>query len=323
MLTSELQKPRRSARPRTLHSSSTPLALAHRARKLMQQEIAFIPSDEFAGFAARETAHDSAERIAALFENARRLTKSSQSLPMPRGFFSLGGSELLEPAEETQLFREMNFLKYRANILRCGIDPRCPNEAELDLIERLLKLSRMARDRIIQANLRLVLSLAKQYSEGIHYFDDLVSDGCHTLLRAVEKFDYSRGFRLSTYATHAIRRNLYQMLIRRKKERLIFEASPLEYVADLPDEHESAGTDEARWQKLRGDLSSLMHCLDPREKSIINARFGLGRESQPRTLQSLAADLGVCKERVRQLEQRALEKLRYMADELSIDDPST
>ena len=85
------------------------------------------------------------------------------------------------------LFWAMNFLKYRANMLRLALDPSRPDEILIQDIRHCLKRSAQVRDRIVQANLRLVVSLARKFADQYSSFDELVSDGNVTLMNAVEK----------------------------------------------------------------------------------------------------------------------------------------
>jgi RNA polymerase primary sigma factor len=133
------------------------------------------------------------------------------------------------------------------------------------------------------------------------------------LLRAIDKFDYDRGFRFSTYATQVVRRNSYRMVMTKQKERQKQAASLEETGLDVESPDRSSSIDDVRWEQLRSRLSNLLSLLDRREQLIIRARFSLGGHRKVQTLQRLADILGVSKERVRQLEKRALDKLRDLA----------
>lgn len=142
-------------------------------------------------------------------------------------------------------------------------------------------------------------------------FDELLSDGLLALLKAVDKFDFSRGFRFSTYAYRAIARNASQNLARQaSQQRQQVQLSAAEPVEDARREKT---IDERSWERLRSNLAEMMAHLDPREQFVVRSRFALGSQLQARTLQSLAEELGVSKERVRQLEQRAILKLNRLA----------
>ena len=122
---------------------------------------------------------------------------------------------LLTPAEEHYLFCRMNFARYNAERLRQKL-PRCRNPACVRIeIQTLLAESLGIRNRIISANLRLAISLAKDFTDSAQPVDEATSEAVVPLIRAVELFDFSRGYRFSTYATHAIR----NALLRSRKKR--------------------------------------------------------------------------------------------------------
>jgi RNA polymerase primary sigma factor len=142
-------------------------------------------------------------------------------------------------------------------------------------------------------------------------------DGGNSLgwdLRAVDKFDAGLGFRFSTYATQVVRRNTYRRVMEKQAERQRIAGSIHENGIDISDDQKESSMSEARWHELRSKLSLMLDHLDRREKLIIRARFSLGGHRRIQTLQRLADKLGVSKERIRQLEKRALDKLRSMVE---------
>ena len=138
---------------------------------------------------------------------------------MPIHLSRLCEAKLLTPDQERMLFQRMNFLLQQAAGHRDQIDPRRPSRARLELVERLVALAEWHRDRLVEANLRLVFSIVKKFVNPNNSFDDLLSDGIVGLIRAVEKFDYDRGFRFSTYATQVVRRNSYRSVVNKQQER--------------------------------------------------------------------------------------------------------
>jgi DNA-directed RNA polymerase sigma subunit (sigma70/sigma32) len=126
---------------------------------------------------------------------------------MPAYLASLYEVPLLTREQEAHLFLKMNYLKYKAGRLRDTLDMNRPKSRLVGQIEKLYDESVATKNQIVRANLRLVVSIAKRYGGPAADFFELVSDGNLSLLRAVEKFDVSRGNRFSTYATWAIMKN--------------------------------------------------------------------------------------------------------------------
>ena len=225
---------------------------------------------------------------------------------------------LLKPHQEAALFRRMNFLLHQASIQRSLLNSRRPSKARLQLIERLVLLAEWHRDRLVEANVRLVISIVKKFVNTNNSFDELLSEGIVGLMRAVEKFDYDRGFRFSTYATQVVRRNSYRAVVTNQQDRQKVTSGLQDMEIDISDEGRVSAIGEKRWHELRARLSEMLNDLDRREKLIMRARFSLGSHRRVHTLQSLADRLGISKERVRQLERRAMEKLRAMAGDASL-----
>ena len=245
------------------------------------------------------------------------IRRAGADLPIHLG--RLCEAPLLKPDQERMLFQRMNFLRQlAANHLQL-LNPQRPSRVRLEMIEQLLFLADWHRDRIVEANLRLVFSIVKKFVNVTNDFDELLSDGIMAIIRAVEKFDFDRGFRFSTYATLVIRRNSYRMVMTRQDERQKTLGGLQDMEIDFADEGRSSAISEKRWHVLRNRLGTMLNDLDRREKFIIRARFSLGAHRKVHTLQSLANRLGVSKERVRQLERRALDKLRSMASEGALE----
>ena len=203
------------------------------------------------------------------------------------------------------------------------LDPERPSRKAIEHVHRLIALADWHRDRIVEANTRLVFSIVKKFVNTSNSFDDLLSDGIVALMRAVEKFDFGRGFRFSTYATQVVRRGAYRQVMECQQERSKMQSGVEDLGLDVSDEGRQSAISEQRWHELRGRLSVMLGDLDRRERFIIRGRASLGSHRRVDTLQSLADRLGVSKERVRQLEQRAMEKLRSMAGEVGIAELET
>ena len=213
------------------------------------------------------------------------------------------------------LFRKLNYLKFKAQRRLEEIDPETARAADLDRIDALLDEAARVKNEIVQANLRLVVSIAKRHVYRGQDLFELVSDGNVSLMRAVDKFDYTRGYKFSTYASWALMKNFARSIPeqRRHVERYqtgwdtLFDSVGLR-------QPEEAETDQL--VSLRGTVHRMLATLDTRERSIIQQRYGLDDGGEPQTLEQIGRRFGVSKERVRQLEARALTKLRggFVAD---------
>ncbi len=239
---------------------------------------------------------------------------------LPSYLASLYEAALLTREQEYHLFRKMNYLKHKASQLRESIDsPRGGKNAVMDEIEALYEQAVKTKNRIVQSNLRLVVSIAKRHMASSDDFFALVSDGNMSLIRAVEKFDYSRGNKFSTYASWAIMKNFARTIPNEFKHRDRFRTTAEELFLSRQDERTDPYAEESAHQRRQHELGRILTSLDEREQQIIVARFGLGRGNEPATLKQVGEVLGVTKERIRQLEARALSKLREAADESKID----
>ncbi|MHB0960924.1 MAG: sigma-70 family RNA polymerase sigma factor [Pirellulaceae bacterium] len=227
-------------------------------------------------------------------------------------------SRRLAAAEEAGLFRRMNFLKHRAERLRQLIDDDyCPPDT-VDAIERLLEESMRLRNYLVQVFSKLAVSVARQYANLEFQLDELLSEAHVTLLRCVEIFDADRGYRFSTYATNAIRHNLNRYVSRQHRLR----QNTREYVATDGMTAESTENPQHREREYSARMSGVsrwLRELDPREQTILRSRYGLTEDTSKATLQALAQQLGLSRERIRQLEIRAIQKLRMMASQASLE----
>ncbi|MEL6896713.1 MAG: sigma-70 family RNA polymerase sigma factor, partial [Planctomycetota bacterium] len=298
--------------------STDPDEVRSRVRRLIKSPIEFIDNESF----GEKNAHKSvfAETLDLEPSNTElglaAIRKAGVDLPIHLG--RLCEAKLLKSPQDQILFRRMNFLKHQAEMHRQLLLRDRPSRVRLHLIEELVVLSDWHRDRLVEANMRLVFSIVKKFVNPNNVFDDLLSDGIVALMRAVEKFDYDRGFRFSTYATQVVRRNAYRTVVENQQERQKMVGGIQEMGIDVSEEIREPNMSESRWHELRSRLTVMLGDLDRREKLIIRARFSLGSHRRVHTLQSLANRLGVSKERVRQLEKRAMEKLRAMAGDLPL-----
>lgn len=292
--------------------------LRARAQLLADTSIEFIANDSFGQPSALDEILG--QPLPAEFDGEKHSAASSSARNLPAHLARLCETRLLTAEQEFALFRRMNFLKYRADQLRGQIDIQRPNSRLLDEAEKCLEDAQAVRDRIVRANMRLVVAIVKKFVSPQLSFDEMLSDGTMTLLSAVEKFDYDRGFRFSTYAYRSIARNAYRSVVDRHHENQRFTSTADEPVAEIAATGDTASLDERTWETLRGLLASMLQRLDGREQFIVSARYALGKQRNIATFQSIADQLGVSKERVRQLEQRAVNKLRSMAVQLKMEE---
>ena len=247
-----------------------------------------------------------------------RRTKAPKGLPPYLA--SLYEVDLLAREQEAHLFRRMNYLRFLASRLRDSVEPAKAKTSDLDEVERLQDEALGVKNQIISANLRLVVSIAKRHVGPSNDFFHLVSDGNMSLIRAVEKFDYARGNKFSTYASWAIMKNFARTIPEEnfRRDRFVTGHEEMfEAAADnRTDEHEYESTQKRMQDAVKGMLGR----LDDRERRIITSRYGISGASE-QTLEQLGKEFGITKERVRQIEARAQEKLRKIADEEKLDLP--
>jgi len=228
---------------------------------------------------------------------------------------------LLTREQEYQLFRKFNYLKFRAWQLRKRLRTARASSTLMDEIEQLYAEAVQTKNQIVQANLRLVVSIAKRHVSASEDFFGLVSDGNMSLIRAVEKFDYARGNKFSTYASWAIMRNYARTIPDEFKQRERFRTSQDEMFTSQQDDRVVPWVAENAQLLRERQIEKILSRLDDREQTIIISRFGLDRRQEPKTLKEVGSQLGVTKERIRQIEARALSKLRLAAVEECIEIP--
>ena len=257
----------------------------------------------------------------------------------------------------------------RMYLREIGRIPLLTFEEELELAKKVLDGDEDAKQKLAESNLRLVVSIAKKYVGRGMLFLDLIQEGNMGLIKAVEKFDYKKGYKFSTYATWWIRqaitraiadqartiripvhmvetinklirtsRHLLQMLGREPSPEEIAEEMeiPVEKVMEIqkiaqdpvsletpigeeddshlgdfiPDDESPAPHDSAAYTLLKEQLEEVMSTLTPREAKVLKLRFGL-EDGKARTLEEVGKEFQVTRERIRQIEAKALRKLRH------------
>jgi RNA polymerase primary sigma factor len=240
---------------------------------------------------------------------------------LPSYLASLYEAPLLDRAQEQHLFRKMNYLKYLAHQRLMTVDPGAATTSDLDEIEQLQEEALAVKNQIIRSNLRLVVSIAKRQLGASSNFFELVSDGNMSLIRAVDKFDFSRGNKFSTYATWSIVKNFSRTIPEDNRRRNRFVTGHEEMFEAATDTRADEYDYESAFKQVREVVRGMLGRLDEREQRIIRSRFGLGGVNQ-QTLEQIGRELGISKERVRQLEARAQDKLRRIASKEKLDLPT-
>ena len=257
----------------------------------------------------------------------------------------------------------------RMYLREIGRIPLLSFEEELELAQRVLENDEEAKQKLAESNLRLVVSIAKKYVGRGMLFLDLIQEGNMGLIKAVEKFDYKKGYKFSTYATWWIRqaitraiadqartiripvhmvetinklirtsRHLLQLLgreptpeeIAKEMEISVEKVMEIQKIAQdpvsletpigeeddshlgdfIPDDESPAPHDSAAYTLLKEQLEEVMGTLTPREAKVLKLRFGL-EDGKARTLEEVGREFQVTRERIRQIEAKALRKLRH------------
>ena len=281
--------------------------------------------------------------------------------------------EQLESAEDMEKMLQQEGLAIddpvRMYLKEIGKVPLLDAEKELEIAERLANGDEEAKQMLIEANLRLVVSIAKRYVGKGMFFLDLIQEGNLGLMKAVEKFDYTKGYKFSTYATWWIRQAITRAIAdqartiripvhmvetihkvsryqRQLLQELGHEATPDEvaekigmspekvreimkiaqdpvsletpigeeedsHLGDfIPDDDSPAPQDAASYAMLREQIKEVLHTLTPREEHVLKLRYGLN-DGRTHTLEEVGKEFNITRERIRQIEAKALRKLRH------------
>jgi RNA polymerase primary sigma factor len=225
---------------------------------------------------------------------------------------------LLNREQEAHLFRKMNYLKFKLKQLRDSIDPARPRVGDLDKLEKQAAEVKAVRDLLIECNQRLVHNLATKHLQPGQNLDELKSDANVSVMRAVEKFDYSRGNKFSTYATWAVMKNFARSIPDENTRKQRYMTGTDELFDGKADQR----TDEqeilnAAFQ-ARARVNRLLDYLDPRTREVIKMRTGIDG-SEEMTLEQIGRHFGITKERVRQINVRGMKQLREKAAEEKVE----
>ena len=289
-----------------------------RARRLLDQPLDYIYHSSFddPGAEANITG-----RMPGLEEYETQKLQMRIPKDAPPELASLYEMPLLNKDQEQHLFRKMNFLKHKANQLKGKLDPTRARIQDLKRIEDLQNEATAIKDQLISSNMRLVVAIAKRHAAQTDNFFELLSDGNMSLIRAVEKFDFSRGNKFSTYASWAIMKNFARSIPEEKRRRERYVTGHEEMFDAAPDTRTDEQEIVSAVEQTKYRVNRLLEYLEPRERQIIRMRAGLDNYSEGMTLEEIGQQLGITKERVRQLNVRIMNKLRTIAREQKMDLP--
>lgn len=289
-----------------------------RAQRLLEQPLGYIHNPSFDDPEQADAIMAAMPEADAFESNRRSMRAPKDALPELASLYEV---PLLKKEQEQHLFRKMNYLKHKASQLRkrLSLPTGKFNSArvrvhDLDQIEELLDQAQAIKDLLVSCNMRLVVSIAKKHAGQGDNFFELLSDGNVSLLRAVEKFDYARGNKFSTYASWAIMKNFARSIPDEKHHRERYVTGHEEVFEAAPDTRSDEKECLASAEQASHKVNRLLEYLDPRERQIIRMRAGLDN-AEGMTLEMIGEQLGITKERVRQLNLRAMKKLRSLAGE--------
>lgn len=298
-------------------SSIYRIATEHRVQTLLDQPIEFMPSEEFSDPEADE------KILNAEFElDLPDHSDLDPSSDMPPYLADLYVTPLLTREQEQFLFRKMNYLKFKAAVIRDALPGSRQKSEDMDRLESLLEESLTVKNILIRCNLRLVVSIARKHRRTSSNFFEMVSDGNMVIIRAIEKFDYSRGNKFSTYATWAVMRSYARSVPAEGVQLDRFRTGSEELLSDETDDRSTIREDERRANSQLETIESILDQLTEREQEAMSLRFALQDQRKPMTLEQIGERLGVSRERTRQIINTGLEKLRAIADETGMELPA-
>lgn len=279
------------------------LLLDAKVARLTERKIKFVNDELYHGSDAALAVSTVANQ--AMLETSSASIDTRVPRDLPPYIRELYRTPLLSAAQERALFLEFNYHKFLFVTALGKLDPQLPRWRQLIAMEHHLADATQVKNKIVHANLRLVVSVARKHLRPSLNLMDLISDGNLSLMRAVESFDTHRGFRLSTYATLAIMKGLARSVPQMQSQSTRLAAS--DRMGELADANQP---DRLRQFLHRDHVGQLLSRLDDRSRDIITSHFGLRAGSEPQGYDELALRFGLTKSRIRQIEADALASLR-------------
>ncbi len=291
----------------------------HRADLIRRRKIEFIHSSEF----------DDPARCQEIACEPIDIPRAKQESPVINSVESLTQYleaikkiPLLTRDKEYRLFRKYNAIKYLAHNIRETINFSKPIASKVREVQECLIQSDKLKNALIESNLRLVVSIAIKHMNHGFSLSDLVSEGNFALMRSIEKFNYEKGFRFSTYASLAIAKDYAKILpteIKRPDK-----PGQEDLSGSIEDVRAIEASDVATFEKANQSLEVAMEInLDDRERYIIRNHYGLNSSivrREAKDINLIAKDLDITKEKVLEIEAAALRKLpSYILETLEVD----
>lgn len=284
-------------------------------RRLKELPIEFMDNVEF----RMEDADSIICGVAPGYDDGKKSARVPSGLP---SYLSeLYRVPLLNKPQEQYYFRKMNYLKWRASQLQERLSASDSPARVAKQMEGCLQEAATVKNLLTRSNLRLVVSIAKRHLKPGANFFELVSDGNMSLIRAIEKFDYFRGNKFSTYASWAIMKNYARSVPAEYTKLDRFRTGYDELFGSVHEGRGTAFSDELVNKAQRDAITEILRELNGRERKVIACRFGLSQGTEPETLEQVGSRMGVTKERIRQIEVRALERMRRIAERKQVDIP--